>query len=130
MIVPHPLHASDAASRSVGLPVPNTASRRISKDYDEEEEQSAVGSYDASDTERGGSPTSSGIGLVDGEFSMDSANWILHNGSGKSVSTFHDGGSEHAAAAVKLVNAKKSRGASGNGMLFSWSRLNCEVLTV
>ncbi|XP_031092675.1 translation initiation factor eIF-2B subunit delta-like isoform X3 [Ipomoea triloba] len=111
MIIPHPLHASDAPSRSVGLPVPNQALRRISKDYDEDEEQPAVGSYDASDTARGSSPASSGIGLVDGEFSMDSANWILHNGSRKSVSTFHDGGSEHTAAADKLVNANKSRGA-------------------
>ncbi|XP_019163264.1 PREDICTED: translation initiation factor eIF-2B subunit delta-like isoform X2 [Ipomoea nil] len=111
MIIPHPLHASDAPSRSVGLPVPNTALRRISKDYDEDEEQPAVGSYDASDTARGSSPTSSGIGLVDGEFSMDSANWIRPNGSRKSVSTFHDGGSEHTAAANKVVNANKSRGA-------------------
>lgn len=111
MIIPHPLHASDAPSRSVGLPVPNPALRRISKDYDEDEEQPAVGSYDASDTARGSSPASSGIGLVDGEFSMDSANWIRHNGSRKSVSTFHDGGSEHTAAADKLVNANKSRGA-------------------
>nr|GMD39439.1 translation initiation factor eIF-2B subunit delta-like isoform X1 [Ipomoea batatas] len=111
MIIPHPLHASDAPSRSGGLPVPNPALRRISKDYDEDEEQPAVGSYDASDTARGSSPASSGIGLVDGEFSMDSANWIRHNGSRKSVSTFHDGGSEHTAAADKLVNANKSRGA-------------------
>nr|GLL35794.1 translation initiation factor eIF-2B subunit delta-like isoform X2 [Ipomoea trifida] len=111
MIIPHPLHASDAPSRSVGLPVPNPALRRISKDYDEDEEQPAVGSYNASDTARGSSPASSGIGLVDGEFSMDSANWIRHNGSRKSVSTFHDGGSEHTAAADKLVNANKSRGA-------------------
>ncbi|CAH9147151.1 unnamed protein product [Cuscuta epithymum] len=112
MIVPHPLRDSDAASHSAGIPVPATAPMRISQGDGEDEGQLVVGSYDASQTVPGSSPTSSGIGLVDGEFSMDSANWILPEVSQKLLPALCNVGSEQATAADELAapNRTSKRG--------------------
>ncbi|CAH9056881.1 unnamed protein product [Cuscuta epithymum] len=112
MIVPRPLRDSDAASHSAGIPVPATAPMRISQGDGEDEGQLVVGSYDASQTVPGSSPTSSGIGLVDGEFSMDSANWILPEHSQKLLPALCNVGSEQATAADELAapNRTSKRG--------------------
>ncbi|VFQ67105.1 unnamed protein product [Cuscuta campestris] len=114
-IPPRILHASHAAARPVGLPIPTAASLRILKEDREDEEQFVAGSVDASDTERGCSPKSSRVGLIDGDFSVDSENWILRDDSNNSISDLYAAEPEQAAAANNLVGSLKRCGAPENG---------------